>query len=317
MLVGFLADVRNPPPWERPWPEHYGRTLEFIEEADRLGASSIWLGEHHQTTDGYLPQPLSFAVAIAARTTSIRIGTQVLIAPLRHPQHIAEEAAIVDILSDGRLELGLGAGYVPKEFEAFGIDRDERFTDLDRTVLEVRRLMSEVISPRPVQEPVPMWVGYFGLGARRAGRMGVGLLSALPWCLEPYLQGLVEGGHDPTTARMTGGLDLIVSEDPERTRALLDPHVHYQADAYGVLRDEVERFEGREPTAEARQGSASHQSYQVLTPEDAVALIRERTQGLPVTYITPWLTVGGMPDEFVHEHIRLTTSKVAPALADD
>ena len=76
--------------------------------------------------------------------------------------------------------------------------------------------MSEVISPAAGTGPtVPTWVGYFGLGARRAGRMGVGLLSALPWCLEPYLQGLVEGGHDPTTARMTGGLDLIVSEDPE------------------------------------------------------------------------------------------------------
>ena len=82
---GFFADVRNPPPWERPWPEHYGRTLEFIEEADRLGASSIWLGEHHQTTDGYLPQPLSFAVAIArvrrpsesGRRSSLRAATAI------------------------------------------------------------------------------------------------------------------------------------------------------------------------------------------------------------------------------------------------
>ena len=317
MQIGFLADVRNPPPWERPWPDHYARTLEFIEEADRLGASSIWLGEHHQTADGYLPQPLTFAAAIAARTASIRIGTQVLIAPLRHPQHIAEEAAIVDILSNGRLELGFGAGYVPKEFDAFGVDRAERFDRLDRTVLEVRRLMSEVISPGPVQDPVPLWVGYFGAGARRAGRMGVGLLSALPWCLEPYLQGLAEGRHDPAVARMTGGLDLIVTEDPERARGLLEPHVSYQADAYGVLRDEVERHEGRQPTAEARTGSASYQSYQILTPDDAVALIRERTRGLPVSYITPWLTVGGMPDEFVLEHITLTTTKVGPALADD
>jgi alkanesulfonate monooxygenase SsuD/methylene tetrahydromethanopterin reductase-like flavin-dependent oxidoreductase (luciferase family) len=317
MQIGFLADVRNPPPWERPWPDHYARTIEFIEEADRLGSHSIWLGEHHQTDDGYLPQPLTFAAAIAARTTTIRIGTQILVAPLRHPQHIAEEAAMVDILSNGRLELGFGAGYVPKEFEAFGIERAERFERLDDTVLEVRRLMAEVISPRPVQDPVPLWVGYFGAGARRAGIMDVGLLSALPWCLEPYLAGLAEGGHDPGSARMAGGIDLIVAEDPERARAVLEPHVRYQADAYGVLRDEVERAEGREPTPEARLGSASPDSYQILAPDQAVDVIRQRTRGLPVRIITPWLSVGGMPDEFVLEHIRLTTTRVAPALADD
>jgi hypothetical protein len=147
--------------------------------------------------------------------------------------------------------------------------------------------------------------------------MGVGLLSALSWCLEPYRQGLAEGGHDPSSARMIGGVDLIVSEDPERARGLLDPHVHYQADAYGVLRDEVERFEGRDPSPEARLGSASHQSYVILTPDEAVAHIRTRTQGLPVASVTPWLTVGGMPDDFVLEHIRLTTTRVAPALATD
>jgi alkanesulfonate monooxygenase SsuD/methylene tetrahydromethanopterin reductase-like flavin-dependent oxidoreductase (luciferase family) len=317
MRIGFVADVRNPPPFERPWPLLYARTLELIEEADRLGAAAIFLGEHHDTADGYLPQPLTFAAAIAGRTANIRIGTQVLVAPLRHPKHIAEEVAIVDILSDGRVELGLGSGYVPKEFTAFGVDRDDRFKLLDRTIAEVQRLLVEGVSPRPVQDPVPIWVGYFSpMGARRAGRLGVGMFSMLSWCLEPYLEGLTEGGHDPASARMAGIADIIVSSDPERTRALIAPHIRYQADAYGVLRDEVEIHEGREPSEAARVGAASVDAYSVLTPEDAVQRIRQQTDGLPVEYVTPWLSVGGMPDDLVEEHINLTVTRVAPALAD-
>ena len=90
--------------------------------AERLGADSVWLSEHHLFEDGYLPQPLTMAAAIAARTKRIRIGTAVLLAALRPAVQIAEEAAIVDLVSGGRLVLGFGAGYVPREFEAYGAE---------------------------------------------------------------------------------------------------------------------------------------------------------------------------------------------------
>jgi alkanesulfonate monooxygenase SsuD/methylene tetrahydromethanopterin reductase-like flavin-dependent oxidoreductase (luciferase family) len=314
MQVGFLSDVRNALPWQRPWPRHYGHTLELIEEADRLGAAALFLGEHHLTGDGYLPQPLTFAAAIAARTKRIRIGTGIVLASLRHPLHIAEEAAIVDILSDGRLELGMGAGYVPCEFEAFGVDRADRFKRLDHAIAEVRRLLSEVVSPRPIQKRLPIWCGYFGKGARRAGLMGEGLLSIQRECLPSYLDGLAAGGHNPADARMASPLDLIVCDDPERTRALIQPHIDYQADEYGKFFDQRAIAEGLDP-ATTRAGSAQASSYQVLTPEDAVAFIRKNTDGLPVAYILPWLSVGGMPEEVTERHITLTVTKVAPALA--
>ena len=77
MKIGVYFDLRNPPLWRRPWAEHYARSLELCEEADRLGAGAIWLSEHHFFEDGYLPQPLTFAAAVAARTTNVRIGTAV------------------------------------------------------------------------------------------------------------------------------------------------------------------------------------------------------------------------------------------------
>lgn len=317
MRVGFLTDVRNPPPWERPWAYHYGRTLEFIEEADRLGSPAIFLGEHHLTKDGYMPQPLTFAAAIAARTKTIRIGSGVCLAPLRHPLHIAEQAALVDILSDGRFELGLGAGYVPSEFAAFGAERADRFKAFDHAIAEVRRLLRDVVSPRPIQERVPIWCGYFGKGARKAGLMGEGLMTLQRSVLDIYLQGLKDGGHDPGDARMASPFDMIVAEDPERARTILQPHIEYQATAYRGYRDEVDIAEGRQPGTSVQGGSGAVSSYHVLSPEGAIAHIRKVTEGLPAAYVLPWLSVGGMPDDLVEEHIRLTVTKVAPALASE
>src|ERR1700674_3649137 len=122
MNVGIYLDLRNPPAWRRPWADHYARSLELCERADRLGADSVWLSEHHFFEDGYLPQPLTFAAAIAARTRHVRLGTAVLLPALRQPAQLAEEAAIVDLISDGRLDLGVGVGYRVPEFAAFDAD---------------------------------------------------------------------------------------------------------------------------------------------------------------------------------------------------
>ncbi|MDQ1463513.1 MAG: hypothetical protein QOC73_454, partial [Actinomycetota bacterium] len=111
MRVGIYFDLRNPPAWRTSSSRLYGFTLEMCEEAELLGCESVWLTEHHLFDDGYLPQPLTFAAAVAARTQRMRIGTGILIAPLHNPVEVAEQAAVVDILSDGRLDLGIGAGY--------------------------------------------------------------------------------------------------------------------------------------------------------------------------------------------------------------
>src|SRR4029077_4257233 len=99
----------------------YGFTLEACEEADRLGIHSAWFTEHHSFPDGYLPQPLTIAAAVAARTRKLRVGTSVLLAPLRTPIQVAEEAAVLDLISQGRLDLGISGGYMSQEYDLFGV----------------------------------------------------------------------------------------------------------------------------------------------------------------------------------------------------
>jgi alkanesulfonate monooxygenase SsuD/methylene tetrahydromethanopterin reductase-like flavin-dependent oxidoreductase (luciferase family) len=325
MKLGVFLDLRNPPGWRRPWTDHYGRALELIEEIERLGADAVWLTEHHLFDDGYLSQPLVFAAAVAARTKRLRIGTAVLVAAFRHPRHVAEETALVDVLSGGRVELGIGSGYVAAEFEAFDTDIARRFTLTDLAVEEVRRLLDGGdLRPPPSQRPFPVWLGYLGPNnARRAGRLGVGLLSLNRTSLEPYLEGLAEGGYDPATARMGGVVDIIVADDPEQAWQQILPFYVYQLNTYrqahGAGRPEalgdltVEDL--RDPTAVERIPGLSVR-LAVLTPDDAVSRITQRTAGLPVEHVYTWASIAGMPDALVERHLELLLTRVAPALRE-
>ena len=96
--IGLYCDLRNPG-GAKAWPEVYAGTLERIVEAERRGLGAVWVTEHHGFADGYLPQPLLFCSALAARTQKLRIGTAIVIAPLMHPIALAEQAAVVDLLS--------------------------------------------------------------------------------------------------------------------------------------------------------------------------------------------------------------------------
>jgi alkanesulfonate monooxygenase SsuD/methylene tetrahydromethanopterin reductase-like flavin-dependent oxidoreductase (luciferase family) len=135
--------------------------------AGMFGNPSTVCNEHVATEividDGYLSQPLTFASALAVRTRRVRLGTAVLLAGLRHPLQLAEEAALVDVLSDGRLGLGVGSGYRVPEFAAFGVDHRRRYTVLQQTVESVISYWSSgSVVPKPIQEPLPLWGGFFG-----------------------------------------------------------------------------------------------------------------------------------------------------------
>jgi alkanesulfonate monooxygenase SsuD/methylene tetrahydromethanopterin reductase-like flavin-dependent oxidoreductase (luciferase family) len=318
--IGLFVDLRNPEPWRRTTASHLARILDVLGDAEQAGADAVWATEHHLFPDGYLTQPLTFLAAVAARTTRLRLGTAVLLAPLRHPRHIAEQAALVDAVSGGRLELGLGPGYVADEFAAYGKDPARRFAATNAAVRQVRRLLAEErLGPAPVQRPVPLWLGYQGpKNAYRAGRLGTGLLSLNRGSLRPYLDGLRDAGLPESGARMGGSVDIVISRDPERAWAYIRPHYAHQLDTY--VRAHA-GGSGAPPPAPALEGRFARDRpgrlsvrLSVLTPEEAVADIAERTAGLPVHHVYTWASIAGMPDDIVDEHVELLLGHVAPRL---
>ena len=127
-------DFRNPARWRRPWPELYRETLDQAAHAEQLGFSSIWLSEHHFSEEGYLPSLTAVLGALAMRTSRARLGTAVLLAPLHHPLRLAEDLAVLDQLSGGRLDVGLAPGYKPDEFAVLGVSKAERGARTDETI---------------------------------------------------------------------------------------------------------------------------------------------------------------------------------------
>lgn len=318
MEVGLYFDLRDPPPWRRGWRRVFDQALEIAAETDRRGGGSIWLSEHHLFEDGYLPQPLVFAAAVAARTGRVRIGTAVLLAPLRPALTIAEEATVVDVLSGGRLELGLGTGYRVPEYEAFGVAPERRLDQLAKRIAEVRELWAdEAVTPRPEQAEAPIWMGAHGpRSSRLAGRLGTRLLSLNPNLWEHYLAGLEESGHGAGAARAAGPMAAVIARDPERTRSILQPHSDYVWGTYQTYANEgLERSGKSFPRPPMFRDGGEPPPALVLDPDEAIARLRDLGERMPVEQAFFWANVGGMPDELVEEHVDLLLSTVAPALA--
>ena len=329
MRVGLCLDLRNPPRWREPWERFYARSLEQVEEAERLGIDSVWLTEHHFFEDGYLPQVLTFGAAVAARTERVRIGTGILIAPLHPAVDIAEQAAIVDVLSGGRLELGLGAGYRAPEFDAYGVDIKRRMRLLEQRILEVRELWeSGRVTPPPIQSPPPLWAGVHGpKGARMAGRLGTGLLRLDHSLLEHYREGLREGGHPPHAEQVAGLVNLVVAEEPEAAWRRITPHLEYMWNSYAYYGAEGTPKEGGSPdrgaaepvdaeSLRSRGPEMLSPNFDVVTPDEAVSRLDAWIGDLDVVEVYFWGSIAGMPGDLVREHVELLATRVAPRLRE-
>lgn len=322
MKVGVYFDMRNPPAWRQDWSRLYGFTLEMCQEAEHLGIDSVWTSEHHLFEDGYLTQPLTMLAAMSAVTRTVRLGTAVLLAPLRSAIQIAEEATLVDVISGGRVDLGLGAGYRLPEYELFGADISRRYTTTDRRVTELREIFSDGRHvPTPIQNPFPIFLGYQGpKGAKRAGRLGAGLLSANGALWPHYREGLVAGGYDPSVGRMKGAFSGWVTEDPDADWPVVKEHLRYQLDSYRRYMVEGTETPLPRPVDPDRIRSESDLgrvlgAFVHNTPEVVAESVRAYVGDAPVEEVFLWSSVAGMPEQLVADHIRLIATKLKPLLA--
>ena len=134
-----LFTAQLPAGSKRSFEQEYRETLELVRLAERVGFDSAWVSEHHGSSDGYLPSLLPMLAAFAAVTERIELGTGVVLTPLHDPLRLAEDAAVVDQLSGGRLMLGIGNGWREEEFRMFGASRAERGARTEETIEVLRR----------------------------------------------------------------------------------------------------------------------------------------------------------------------------------
>ncbi|MGV9870893.1 LLM class flavin-dependent oxidoreductase [Rhodococcus koreensis] len=319
MKVGVYFDLRVPPGSGLDPARVYAHTLEMCEFAEASGLDSIWVSEHHGFDDGYLPQALTFAAAVAARTRTARVGTALVVAPLHATVELAEQAAVVDLISDGRLDLGLGAGYQQAEFELYGADRDARFATMTGQVSELREMWSgRHVTPAPVQSPIPIWLGSGGeYGARRAGRLGANLLFVNPDLMPAYRQGRADAGLDPDTGRMGGPFFALPSEDPDREWSEMSGYIAYQQNSYrrhmarGVDGPRPREYD---PAAGRNRPLSGPGAFWFGTPEDLTARFAAWIGDCPVDTVFLWASVGGMPEKTVERTVDLIARRMAPLL---
>lgn len=187
---GLLTAQRHPLDL-RPRADLYAEAIALAIRADELALHSVWTSEHHFADDGYLPSQLILLAAIAARTSRVRLGAGVILAPLHNPIRLAEDVAVLDLLSRGRVILGLGLGWRAEEFEAFGVAPQQRGKRLEGVVAVLRQAWASGltygdgthfsypgvnVTPRPHgKRGVPIWIGGSAdIALRRAAQWGDG-----------------------------------------------------------------------------------------------------------------------------------------------
>ena len=315
----------------------YGRMLDQIALADELGYDSVWLTEHHfHPYGGTIPNPAVFGAAIAQRTRRIRIGVAVAVLPLHDPLLLAEDFAMLDVLSNGRLEFGVGRGSVLAELRELGVATEgSAEVMLEATELIVRAWREPELEhrsrhfsyprlsllPRPVQQPhPPIWVG----AARTpetfewAGRSGYHLM-VLPYMFPPeelkvridsYLEALRAAGHDPARREILAKFHVFVADSiAEATRLAGPAYENYQ-------RISAARS-GRERPNYWRAGSSFEQQvaeYKVIagSPDDCIERIRYWRETLGITHLAGTFHFGGLAQEATLRSIERFAREVAP-----
>ena len=337
--TGYYS-LQSPPFRPRSHKELYSEMLDEISTADQMGFDSAWLTEHHFLNDGYCPSSLVTAAAIAARTKKIRIGTGVLLMPLHDPVRVAEDAAVVDLISGGRLILGLGLGYRPEEFAGFGRSLKERKGRMEESIEILNKswmdgpfdhngkyykLENINVTPKPVQRPIPIWIGAFTEPAiRRAARIGaplyvpaIGVIPIVKYLFDMHSSLLKEYGRNPDDFEKPLVREIYISDQKsDKIWEKIKENVTYTAKGYASWGSMVDRKGNllSDPTDPILYDIARDQSI-IGTPEECIDTIKRYMEELPINNLICRFKFPGISHEEAMRSMKLFTEKVLPAVS--
>jgi alkanesulfonate monooxygenase SsuD/methylene tetrahydromethanopterin reductase-like flavin-dependent oxidoreductase (luciferase family) len=343
MKFGIFLLMQSPD--MRPSTEVYANAIEQARLADQLGFDYVVLAEHHFSSYGFDPNPLLLVPAIAAQTENVRISTAVVVLPLRNPLQVAEDIAMLDVLTDGRIEVGFGTGYQQYEFERFSVPLPQNRAIFEESLEVVTKALSEAgfshsghyyqipettILPRPVQQPhPPFW---------RATSSVETMAQALRHGMK-----VISGGTTSTMARVVGSWHafqdaveqagvswpqefivqrgVYVADSEEEARAQVHHGVWHTRTAEALRRNvlPVERGRALDPPAEL-SGDADldflYDEWLFGTSESVAAKIEGLTRVTGMTYLNCAFAVGQIPHASILNSMRLFAREIMPRFRD-
>jgi alkanesulfonate monooxygenase SsuD/methylene tetrahydromethanopterin reductase-like flavin-dependent oxidoreductase (luciferase family) len=326
------------PDLDGPLPEFYQKMFSQMEEMDRLGYDQAWVTEHHFAMyGGTLPHPPTFMSAVARTTRRIRLGVAISVLPLHNPIDVAESYAMVDIISKGRLDFGVGKGSESHEYKKFGVNQQEASGRMYEGVQVLLQAWSDKpvsfkgeffnyenvpVHPKPVQRPHPnFWVGCARSEDtfRWAGENGFHLMTLpylyrekhmLPSFIKTYRAGLEKAGFNPLGTDILGKFHIYVSSSLEKALEEAEPYLTGYYDVHRAAdpgRKELGLIVQRDSRTQLEEGF-------VLAgdPERVADTIRKWSEDVGLTAISGTFYFGGMPQDMALKNIRLFAEKVLP-----
>ena len=325
---GLWYDFRNPQPWQENFETFYASRLQQIADAEAMGFDSVWLTEHHFCDDGYTPSPLVLAAAIGARTTRMRIGTNLMLLPLHDPVRVAEDSATLSLTTGGRFDLGVGIGYRQLEFDQFQRKISHRPSLVEEGIEIVRRAWSgepvnfsgkrfEVgdlrVTPTPIHTPDLLLGGMAPPAIERAARIADGFLCTGGIGLDIYSEALVNQGKSVEEGKAILGCWAIISEDPEAEMAAVGDHVLYQINEY--IKWGAFGPPGETPLFEDAGSAIENGLYELWDADTAVTKLKQLMSDYPmISDIHFWAQFPGESIESGNRRMRYIAEQVLPRL---
>jgi len=317
-------------------PEFYRRMFEQIIEVEKLGFDHAWVTEHHfGGYGGTLPHPPTFLAAAAQMTSRIRLGVAIAVLPLHRPTDVAESYAMVDVISNGRLDFGIGKGSEPVEYRKLGASRGEATPRFHESAAIIRQAWSDKpvnfsgefyryenvnILPKPVQRPhPPIWVGATRSEDtfRWAGEEGFDLMTvpfvhpttdALHDLVKLYRDSLARAGHDFVRREVLGKFHIYVSDSFDRGMREAAPFMRNYSALHAAVDPDRKLTDG-DIGADMARGFIV-----VGDPERCSDTIQRWHEEGGITTFSGTFDFGGMPKEMALKNIRLFAERVMPAL---
>lgn len=326
-MVSFVTryDFRVPGADAEARREVFARAIEQAAYAELHGHDALMLSEHHSSEDGYLPSPIPVAAAFAAVTERIPISVAALLLNLYDPLRVAEEIAVLDHISGGRVSYTIGLGYRREEYDLFGRPWATRGSDIEVAVQVLQRAWTGAefehegrkvrVTPTPYSQPHPML--FYGGGspaaAKRAARLGLGFQ---PQDADPALRDLYNAecralGREPGIAILAppGPANIFCTEDPDAFWAEHGHHLLADAQGYQQWRDAAVTSYVRDDSSSVEQMRARG-VYAVLTPDELIAKCLSKE----IRLVTSHPACGGLSAEPSWESLRLISEVVLPAV---